>query len=86
MSDALGRDLSCTAKLACVVLDNRGPLSAREFAEEAHLGVAEAREALRELEGRDLAESVCGVCHSREEVYALTDRAEDVCGTNGRSA
>lgn len=68
-------DLSCTAKLARVVLDNQGPLSPTEIAAEARLSEPSARDGVRELVDRGLAESVCGVCSTREEVYALTEEA-----------
>jgi DNA-binding transcriptional regulator GbsR (MarR family) len=64
--------LSCAAKLARVVLDNCGPLSAAEVAEEAHLSESDASDALSELAGADLAECVCGLCESKQRVYALT--------------
>jgi predicted ArsR family transcriptional regulator len=70
------RDLSCTAKLVRVVLDNCGPLSASEVADEARLDVAAAREGLEELEARGHAESVCGVCSTREDVYELRDSSQ----------
>ena len=69
--------LSCHAKLARVVLDNRGPLSPAEVAAEARVDEDEARRALVELEEADLVESVCGVCATREEVFALRDDAGD---------
>jgi predicted ArsR family transcriptional regulator len=65
-------DLSCTAKLARVVLANRGPLSPSEVASEARISAEEAREGLAELAAEGLAESVCGVAATREEVYQLT--------------
>lgn len=70
-------ELSCEAKLARVVLDNRGPLSPTEMAEEARLSADEAVEALREMEGLELVEGVCGLCDSKEEVYALVEDTED---------
>jgi predicted ArsR family transcriptional regulator len=69
-------ELSCTAKLAQVVLSNRGPLSASELAAEGRISAAEASEALEELAREGEVESVCGVCSTREEVYALTDPPE----------
>jgi DNA-binding transcriptional regulator GbsR (MarR family) len=63
--------LSCEAKLARVVLDNRGPLSPDEVAEEARLSREAAAAALEELAAADLAESVCGLCESKETVYEL---------------
>lgn len=65
--------LSCAAKLARVVLDNCGPLSPAEVADEARLSADEAQDALAELDDEGLATRVCGLCESREEVYALTD-------------
>ena len=64
--------LSCAAKLARVVLDNCGPLSPEEVAEEAHLSESEASDALAELADADAAECVCGLCESKQQVYALT--------------
>ncbi|MFB6137508.1 MAG: hypothetical protein ABEJ42_04100 [Halobacteriaceae archaeon] len=75
-------DLSCRAKLARVVLENRGPLSARELAEEARIGPDDAAGALAELSAADLAAPVCGVCDSREEVYALADEAAGGAGVD----
>lgn len=65
--------LSCAAKLARVVLDNCGPLSPAEVAEEARLSEAAASEALAELADAGLAECVCGLCESKQQVYALAD-------------
>ena len=69
-------DLTCHAKLARVVLDNRGPLSPAEVATEARIGETEAERALRELEDVGLADSVCGVCATKEVVYELTTEGE----------
>lgn len=69
------RALSCHAKLARVVLANRGPLSPAEVAREARIDEVDAAEALAELADAGLAQSVCGVCATREEVYELTDEA-----------
>lgn len=69
-------ELSADAKLARVVLDNCGPLSPPEVAEEAYLTDDRARVALADLVDAGLAEPVCGVCEAREEVYALTDEGE----------
>jgi len=66
-------DLSCEAKLARLVLDNRGPLSPAEVADEGRLSRDEATSALRELKELGLVECVCGLCESKEEVYALTE-------------
>lgn len=68
--------LSCAAKLARVVLDNCGPLSPTEVAEEARLSEADAEDALAELADAGLAECVCGLCESKEQVFALTDSVE----------
>ncbi|MFB6271115.1 MAG: hypothetical protein ABEH83_14320 [Halobacterium sp.] len=69
--------LSCAAKLARVVLDNCGPLSPAEVAEEARLSEADAADALAELEDAGLVECVCGLCDSKEQVYALTETAAE---------
>jgi len=69
--------LSCTGKLARVVLDNRGPLSPSEIADEAHISGPEARKAVRELQSVGFVEPVCGLCESQEEVYTLTETGED---------
>lgn len=68
-------DLSCTAKLVHLVLAERGPLAPPEVAEEARLSEPEVREGLEELVDRDIAEAVCGVAETGEEVFALTDAA-----------
>lgn len=68
--------LSCAAKLARVVLDNCGPLSPAEVAAEARLSEADAEDALAELADAGLAECVCGLCESKERVFALTDSVE----------
>ena len=72
------RDLSCTAKLVRVVLDNCGPLSPSEVAEEACIDRAAASEALAELESEGRVTSVCGVCSTRETVYELQEPTADV--------
>lgn len=69
--------LSCHAKLARVVLDNRGPLSPAEVASEARIDEGEARDALAELAEVGLAECVCGVCATREQVYQLREDATE---------
>jgi len=69
--------LSCAAKLARVVLDNCGPLSPAEVAEEARLSEDEAREALAELDDAGVVDCVCGLCESRQQVYELADAAAD---------
>lgn len=68
--------LSCHAKLARVVLANRGPLSPSEIAAEARITDAEAAAALDELVDADRAECVCGVCETKEQVYALVEEAQ----------
>ena len=65
--------LSCEAKLASIVLDNRGPLTPLELAAEGRLTQTEALDALGELESLGLARTVCGLCETREEVYELVD-------------
>lgn len=77
MDEAL-RELSADAKLVRLVLDNCGPLAAPEAAREAYLCDERARAALSELEAAGLAEPVCGMCDSREEVFALTDEGERI--------
>lgn len=74
--DGADGELSCQAKLARVVLENRGPLSPCELADEARISAGDAEAALAELAAAGVAESVCGVCPTREEVYALTDTPE----------
>ena len=69
--------LSCAAKLARVVLDNCGPLSPAEVAEEARLSEDEAREALAELDDSGAVNCVCGLCESKQQVYELADAAAD---------
>lgn len=69
------RELSCAAKLVHVVLENQGPLSPAEVADEAHLCETEAERAICELRDAELVECVCGVCATREEVYALTQQS-----------
>lgn len=66
-------DLSCTAKLVRVVLAERGPLAPNEVATEARLSESEVEEGLSELERAGLAEAVCGVPETGEEVFALTE-------------
>lgn len=69
--------LSCAAKLARVVLDNCGPLSPAEVADEARLSEDEASEALAELDDAGLVDCVCGLCESKEQVYELADASGD---------
>jgi len=71
------RDLSCTAKLVRVVLDNCGPLSPSEVADEACIDPAAAEDALAELESQGRVASVCGVCSTRETVYELREATAD---------
>ncbi|GAA0644673.1 MULTISPECIES: hypothetical protein [Salarchaeum] len=68
--------LSCHAKLARVVLANRGPLSPSEIADEARISEADAATAMDELVEAGRAECVCGVCETREQVYALLEEAK----------
>ena len=75
MAELDRRELSSAAKLVRVVLENCGPLSPSEVAEEAYLSADAARAGLAELERRGAAEPVCGVRAAREEVYALVDRS-----------
>lgn len=67
------QDLSCPAKLARVVLENCGPLSASEVAAEARLETNEAAAGLTELAEHDLAQPVCSVRTTREQVYELRE-------------
>ena len=76
MDEARLRDLSCAAKIARVVLENRGPLSPSEIAAEAHISTERATEGVADLREAGFAEPVCGVCGEREEVFALTERAD----------
>jgi len=69
--------LSCAAKLARVVLDNCGPLSPAEVAEEARISEDEASDALAELDDAGVVDCVCGLCESKQQVYELADDAED---------
>jgi hypothetical protein len=85
MSDA-PRDLSCTAKLARVVLENQGPLSPTEVAAEARLSEADAEDAVSELVDSGIAECVCGVCSTRESVYALVDDGPAASASDESSA
>ncbi|QDX41703.1 hypothetical protein [Salarchaeum sp. JOR-1] len=68
--------LSCHAKLARVVLANRGPLSPSEIAAEARISESDAATAMDELVEAGRAECVCGVCETREQVYALLEEAK----------
>lgn len=68
-------DLSCTAKLVHLVLAERGPLAPAEVAAEARLSETEVREGIAELVESDIAEAVCGVAETGEEVFALTESA-----------
>lgn len=70
-------DLSCTAKLVRVVLAERGPLAPKEVAAEARLSESEVEEGLRELVTAGIAEAVCGVPETGEEVYALSEVAPE---------
>lgn len=70
-------DLSCTAKLVRVVLAERGPLAPNEVATEARLSESEVEEGLSELVSAGIAEAVCGVPETGEEVFALTEAAPE---------
>ncbi len=76
MPDPRLRDCSCEAKIARVVLGNCGPLSPSEVAEEAFISTERAQTGLSELEERDVAKPVCGMCSKKEVVYALTNQEE----------
>jgi hypothetical protein len=76
MDEARISDLSCAAKIARVVLENRGPLSPSEIAEEAYVSRERARKGVEDLESAGFAEPVCGMCAEKEEVFALTEAAE----------
>lgn len=71
------RDLSCKAKLVRVVLAERGPLAPTEVAAEARLSQSEVEEGLSELVTVGVAEAVCGVPETGEEVFALTEVAPE---------
>jgi DNA-binding transcriptional regulator GbsR (MarR family) len=73
MDEARLRDLSCAAKIARVVLENRGPLSPSEIAQEAYISRARAETGVDDLRSAGLVEPVCGVCDRREEVFALVE-------------
>lgn len=70
-------ELSCHAKLVRVVLENKGPLSPSEVAVEGHLNTAEARAALEEMAEMGMAETVCGLRETKEEVYELTEAGRE---------
>ena len=70
-------NLSCRAKLVRVVLENRGPLSPAEVAAESHLSTAEAHDALTEMSAEGVAECVCGLRDTREELYDLTEAGRE---------
>lgn len=76
MTEARIRDLSCAAKIARVVLENRGPLAPSEIAAEAYVSTERAHKGVEHLKSAGLAEPVCGVCAEKEEVFALTEPAE----------
>lgn len=75
MDEAQVSELSCTAKIVRVVLENRGPLSPTEVAEEAYISDTLAASGIEELESVGFAEPVCGICEEQEEVFALTETA-----------
>ena len=76
MDESRLRDLSCAAKIARVVLENRGPLSPSEIAQEAYISRTRAETGVEDLRSAGFVEPVCGVCDSREEVFALTESAD----------
>jgi DNA-binding transcriptional regulator GbsR (MarR family) len=76
MDEARLRDLSCAAKIARVVLENRGPLSPSEIAQEAYISREHAETGIDDLRSAGLVEPVCGVCDSREEVFALIESVD----------
>jgi DNA-binding MarR family transcriptional regulator len=76
MDEARLRELSCAAKIVRVVLENRGPLSPSEIAREAYISRERAETGVDDLRAAGLVEPVCGVCDSREEVFALTASAD----------
>jgi len=76
MDEARVRDLSCAAKIARVVLEHRGPLSPSEIAEEAYVSRERAETGVEDLRAAGFVEPVCGVCEEREEVFALSGRAD----------
>jgi hypothetical protein len=73
MDEARLRDLSCAAKIARVVLENRGPLSPSEIAQEAYISEERAETGVDDLRSAGFVEPVCGVCNQKEEVFALTE-------------
>jgi len=76
MEEARIEDLSCAAKIARVVLENRGPLAPSEIAEEAYVSTERARKGVEDLESAGFAKPVCGMCAEKEEVFALTGTVE----------
>jgi len=76
MDEARVRDLSCAAKIARVVLENRGPLSPSEIAREAYVSRERAEAGIEDLRAAGLAEPVCGMCDEKELVFALTESPE----------
>ena len=76
MEEARTRDLSCAAKIARVVLENCGPLSPSEIAEEAYISTERAETGVEDLRAAGFAQPVCGMCDGKEMVFALTEPAE----------
>lgn len=76
MDKASLRDLSCAAKIARVVLENCGPLSPSEIAQEAYISRERAETGIDDLQSAGLVEPVCGVCDGKEMVFALTESAD----------
>ncbi|MFB6227616.1 MAG: hypothetical protein ABEH88_03370 [Halobacteriales archaeon] len=76
MDEASLRDLSCAAKIARVVLENCGPLSPSEIAQEAYISRERAESGIDDLQSVGLVEPVCGVCDGKEVVFALTEPAD----------
>jgi len=72
MDEAKVSNLTCAAKIVRVVLENRGPLTPSEIADEAYMSAERARTGIEELESAGVVEPVCGMCAAKEEVFALT--------------
>lgn len=66
-------ELSCAAKIARVVLENRGPLAPSEIADEAYISAERAETGIKELASAGYVQPVCGMCEGKEEVYALSE-------------
>jgi DNA-binding transcriptional regulator GbsR (MarR family) len=76
MDGARIRELSCAAKIARVVLENCGPLSPSEIAEEAYISRERAESGVEDLREVGFVKPVCGMCDDREMVFALSGSAE----------